>query len=299
MNKITPNQSKQIKTIIKKLMNLSDSTSINNLFSLKYMKLKISKNFREKQKINFFEDIQILPKKEDVVNLFQEFRYSELLSKGFIKEYQIGKSKSIYIRPTLLAFKLAMPEDFDLFLDFLEDQFEKSIISFTKPTELNSIQLAILFFLIMNGNFGEKQLLNLSSKNPEIEKFLTPWLESLSTELENKIFKKKSNIGSRTLKAHFRTHISLINNSIGYPIKILRGYKYWLEIPLSDFTNNIMRTHIEKYDRITFQKIISKYFIRLNHIKGKMALSGIKSHYVPLQTSDILAKFKFKISIDY
>ncbi|HEC39771.1 hypothetical protein LCGC14_0525710 [marine sediment metagenome] len=298
MNKITPNQSAQIKIILIKLMNLSDSAKLNNFFSLKYMKTKKSKNFQEKQKINFFDDIQILPKKEDVVNLFQEFRYNELLSKGFIKEYQIVKSHSFYIRPTLLAFKLAMPEDFDSFLNYLEGQFEKSIINFTRPTDLNSIQLAILFFLILNGNFGENRLLNLSSKNPEIEKFLTPWLESFSSELEKEILKKRSNIASRTLKAHFRTHISLINNSIGYPIKAPGGYKYWLEIPFTDYTNYIMRTHIENYDHITFQKILYQYFKKLNLIKGKMELSGIKSHYDPLQTADILAKFNLKISID-
>lgn len=296
MKKMTPNQKEQIKHIIEEVINLDNSVKINNFFSLAYIKSRSSRKLNKKTKKYFFRDIQKFPQKYELINVFKEYRYADLLDNGFIKEYQYTQNSPIYVRPTFLALKLAEPELFDKFLDFLDYQFDYNIEEVLKQRDLNSIQLAILFFLILNGNFGESNTLNISSPNMEVEKFLTPWLREFADEIDKSLLQKDTSGKSRTLKAYFRTNIDLINRSIGYPIKAPGGHKYMLTIPLSDYTVNAINNQLGMVDHILLQKILYKYFKKLNEIKGKMELSGIKSYYEPLKTSEILAKFYLKIT---
>lgn len=292
MNKLTPNQKELIKMLITDIMELNTDVEINKFFSLYYKDRK----YKKKNQYHFFKDFKKLPKKEVLISLIKEARYNNLLENGLIKEYQIRKKGPFYVRPTFIAFQGAIPEDFRKFLDFLELQFDKRIESFIEPKPLSSIQLTLFLFLIINGNVQRDQLLDISEYNIEIDKFLTPWLESFSNEINKRFFNNDSEISSRSLKAHFRTQISNINNAIGFPIKPAGNFQYYIKEEILDYTIDVLNQQLEKYDRNILQKILLKYFKSLNQLKGKMEMYGIKSYYVPVKISNILSKFYLKIS---
>ncbi|MBD3352482.1 MAG: hypothetical protein GF364_13420 [Candidatus Lokiarchaeota archaeon] len=276
---------------LEKYVKLINNEDYINFFQTGY-KWDLKKDrIRNKSRKEFFKELNKIPLRKTVLKTFSHDEIEDLIIEDLIKEINIDGT--IYLRPTLLSLYYAKEKEFMKYLKFNERIYHDIIIkTFQKKGYLNSLQLAIVFLFILNGNVNKENALNIDLKNNIEDEFLRPWLLNFADKIDSLLENDKHKRIKRTVKEIFRTDISIINNKLGYPIKkIESAFHYYFDKDLSDFTINRIKRNIDQYKKTKLQNLCKEYFQKLINMKGKFQLYRIKSNYQPIIVNSIFSKF--------
>jgi hypothetical protein len=96
-----------------------------------------------------------LPRRRAAIDITGETGYESLLDEGLLRE--MTTRDGIVVIPSFKYVELHRPGDFLAIMDILDDELYRKQERILAPAPLSEMQVSILLFLVLNGNFTSKE----------------------------------------------------------------------------------------------------------------------------------------------
>jgi hypothetical protein len=273
-------------------MGLKSKREILNFFSHGYIRRGKGNQYFSKSRRVYFEEMSIYPTRAEFLEIFSERELSRFIDEKAVLLLEIEGKEHIVPRARLVSLTderlfQEVLEDWDNQLDFI---FKRIVSDFT-VNKINSIELAMFFFFILNCYFDIPFNLNTASDDEDV--FLKAIFYAFASEIDQ-LFEMGGNFIDQTLKATFRGYQHSLSIKTGGSIEAIGNYHYKMKYPLPEIAIKRVNEIIQP-KKSEFEQLITRYFWNFLQQAGLCAVYGINTIYDPLKVAEALFGFGLKL----